>query len=90
MKGDGPAWASELRKLMRDLGFTPCRANGDVWTRVDVDILELVEMEDSGLPVGERYYEYVLMHVDNLMVDSHIPEQVMHYISKTYRLNKAM
>ena len=57
---------------MRDLGFTPCRADGDAWMRVYVDTQELVSTTDYGLNVGELYYDYVLIYVDNLLVDRRI------------------
>ena len=56
--------------------------------RVDVDKSELGATTDYGLPVDEQYYKYVLIHVDNLMVESHISEQVMHAIIKTCCLKK--
>ena len=45
-------------------------------------------MTNYGLPVGEHYYEYVLIHVDNLMIVIPRSEQVMQDISKTYQLKK--
>ena len=53
MKGSGSAWVSSLRKNMIDLGFTPCRDDGDVWMRVSVDTSELVSTTHYGLPVSE-------------------------------------
>ena len=73
---------------MRDLVFTPCRAVADSCTRVDVYTLGLVATSNNGIPAGECYYEYVLIHVDELMVDSRREEQVMQEISNTYRLKK--
>ena len=57
MKGSGSAWVSSLRKNMIDLGFTPCRANGDVWIRLYVNTLEYGSISDDGLFAGERYYK---------------------------------
>ena len=37
LKGYGYEWASELRQLIIDLGFTQCRSDRDVWMRVAVD-----------------------------------------------------
>ena len=31
LKGAGNAWAAAIRQCMRNLGFTPCIADGDVW-----------------------------------------------------------
>ena len=54
----------------------------------DVDTSELGETTNDELPAGGRYYEYVLIHVDELMVDSRREEQVMQEISNIYRLKK--
>ena len=43
MMGYGSAWTLELRQLMMDLEFTPCRADGYVWMRIAVDTLDLGE-----------------------------------------------
>ena len=88
MKGDGSAWPSELIKLMRDLGFTMCRAGGDVWMVVAADTSYIGSTTDDGMPAGKLYYGYVFIHVDNLIVARLILEQVMQSIIKTYRLNK--
>ena len=56
MMGYGSTWTLELRQLMMDLEFTPCRADGYVWMRIAVDTLDLGETTDSGLPKGQRYY----------------------------------
>ena len=56
--------------------------------RVAVDTLELGATTDDVLPSGEFYYEYVLIHVENLMVDIRIAEKVIQAIIKTYIQNK--
>ena len=88
IKGDWNAWASALRQLMRDLWFTLCISNWDVWTRVAVDSSELEGTSDDELPAGESYYEYVLIHVDALMVAIPRTEHVMQVISMPYWLKK--
>ena len=55
---------------MRDLGFTLCRAYGNVWMRVAVNTSDLGATADDGMPAGESYYEYLLLNVDRIMVDS--------------------
>ena len=52
LKGSGSAWELVLIQLIRDLGFTPCRSDGDVWTRKAVDTSNLRAITDVGLPVG--------------------------------------
>ena len=53
LKGDGPAWASELRQLMRDTVSTPCRAERYVWTRKFVYTSNIGAMTNDGLSEGE-------------------------------------
>ena len=73
---------------MRDLGFTPCRDDGDVWMRVAVYTLEIGSMTDNGIPTCASYYEYILICTGDLMVDIRISEQMIQAIRKKYRLNK--
>ena len=44
-KGAGSAWAAAIRQEMRDLGFTPCLADTDVWMRTAVDTSRLETSE---------------------------------------------
>ena len=52
LKGFGSAWASVLRKLMRDLGITPCRANRYVWMRKEVNTSNIGATTDDGFNSG--------------------------------------
>ena len=61
---------------MRDLGITLCRAGVDLWMIVDVDKLELRAMTGDELSAGERYYDYILTHVNDLVLAIHRTEQV--------------
>ena len=54
----------------------------------DVDTSELGETTNDELPAGGRYYEYVLIHVDNLMVDIRREEHAMKAIIKIHQLKK--
>ena len=45
LKGAGSAWAAAIRQVMRDLGFTPCLADADVWMRAAVDTSRLETSE---------------------------------------------
>ena len=56
---------------MRDLSFTPCRADGDMFMIVDFDTLELGAMTNYGIPAGEICYEHFLVNVEDIMVSSH-------------------
>jgi hypothetical protein len=54
----------------RDLGFTSCKADPDVWMRP-------AEKKD-----GFQYYEYVLVYVDDVFVYSPDPMGVIKYLTK--------
>ena len=56
--------------------------------RVYVDKLKLGATDDDGMPLDESYYEYFLIHMENLMVDIPRAEWVIQDIIKTYQLNK--
>ena len=73
---------------MRDLGFNPCRAYDDVWMRKSDDTSNLVAITEYGLPSGEWYYEYILIHVNDFMVASQQFNQVIQAISKNHKLKK--
>ena len=52
LKGVVLAWSSALIELMRDLGFSPFRADGDVWMRKSVETSNLGVMAEYGSPDG--------------------------------------
>ena len=39
-------------------------------------------------PNGDKYWAYVLFYVDNLLVVSHKPQEVMDFLSKRYTLKE--
>ena len=83
LKGVVSEWASALRRLMRYLGFTACGAYRDVYIIVAVYTLDFGSIINDGLPTGERYYEYILIYLDKLMVDIRRGKQVVQAISNT-------
>eukprot|EP00957_Ditylum_brightwellii_P012624 954175-Ditylum_brightwellii.AAC.1 len=58
---------------MYDLGFKSCKADPDL-------LIEPGVKND-----GTKYWEYVLIHVDNILCMSYAPGVVMECISKLYR-----
>ena len=53
---EGSTWESALRRLLRDLVFTPYRADGDFCMRLAVDTSDLVAMKNAGLSICGNYY----------------------------------
>ena len=93
LKSAGAAWAAALRQVMRDLGFFPCRADGDVWMRASVDTTfggerSLGATNDQGQPDGHWYYEYVLIHTDDILSISKHPGKIMEAIGSVYKLKE--
>jgi Reverse transcriptase (RNA-dependent DNA polymerase) len=74
LKTSGAAWRAMLAGTMADMGFVSTRADPDVWIRPNVK-------KD-----GDRYYEKVLIYVDDILCVSHDPRSVMEVLRKTYRL----
>ena len=82
-----------MRQVMRDLGFFPCKADRDVWMRAAIDTSFDGERDEgatspSGAPIGTRYYEYVLIHTDDIMAISKQPDAIMEAIGSVYKLKE--
>jgi hypothetical protein len=72
LKTSGAAFRSLLAEQLDNIGYTASRGDPDVWMR---PILK-----------GDRkYYEYVLVYVDDLLVVSFNPQQTMDQLSQTFR-----
>ena len=76
MKSSGAAWRAHLAQTMKDLGFDPSKADPDVW------------MRPATKPDGFQYYEYVLIHTDDLLVVSHRADVIMKSFTDFYTLKE--
>jgi len=76
LKSSGAAWHKHLAQTMNDLNFTPCRGDPDMWMRA------------ATKPDGFKYYEYVLIYVDDILVISHLPSAIMNVLSLHYKLKE--
>jgi hypothetical protein len=65
-----------MASTLQSLGFKGCLADPDVWLR------------PACKPDGTKYYEYVLIYVDDILVVLHDPEKVMDMLSEHYTLKK--
>ena len=61
---------------MMDIGFIPCVADPDVWMRA------------ATKENGDKYYEYVLIYVDDILVCSMKPELVKETLTHIYRFKE--
>ena len=55
LKSSGAAFREKLTGLLNDIGYTPFKANPDVWMTLEIR------------PYGTEYYEYVLCYVDDVL-----------------------
>jgi len=76
LKSSGARWRDHMASTLREGGFTSCKADPDVWMRPKVK------------PNGDKYWEYVLCYVDDILCISHEPQVVMDYLASRYTLKK--
>jgi len=74
LKSSGAAWRAHLANTLHQLGYNSCLAYPDVWFRP-------AKKQD-----GFKYYEYVLVYVDDLLVLSHQGEKTMKALQDFHRL----
>jgi hypothetical protein len=72
LKSSGFAWRSHLAETLRGYDFTMCYADNDVWMRP-------AEKAD-----GTKYYEYVLVYTDDILVLSMNPKDILAYLDQHY------
>ena len=71
----GFAWRSLCAQTLREnLGFKPCRADNDVWMRPAIK------------PNGDKYYEYIFVYTDDIMVISHKPKPILDKLNLSFLL----
>ena len=64
-------WSLQLGDTLRTFGFSPSRADPDVWIKLSKD---------------KTYYEYIASHVDDIIVVSKEPERYIDMFKKIYPL----
>jgi len=64
LKSSGAAWRAHFAKTLEDLGFKNCYSDPDVWRRPAVK-------QD-----GTKYYEYILVYVDDQLMISENPKAI--------------
>ena len=71
-KSAGADFRNHLRDCMEVLGYQSCQADADLWMRKAVK------------GTGERYYEYVLLYVDDCLCISEHPKEAIEKIDKYF------
>jgi hypothetical protein len=74
LKSSGAAWHAQFAGTLSDLGFTSSFADPDVW------------MRPATKANGFKYYEYIFVYVDDLLVLSENPRLILNGISHIYRM----
>jgi hypothetical protein len=70
LKSSGAAWHAHLSEALRDLGFTPSKADPDMW------------MREAARDDGSKYYEYIIAYVDDLIIVSAHPKIILTALEK--------
>ena len=76
LKSLGAAWRSMLRETILDIEFLDTVADHDVYRRLAVK------------PNGDKYYEYLCVYADDLLVASHRAQEILNAFGKIYRLKE--
>ena len=75
LKSSGGSFSRHISDCMRNLGYTPCKANPDLWFKPEV-------RPDDGF----RYYAYVLLYVDDCLSIHHDAETSLHQLDKFFQM----
>jgi hypothetical protein len=70
LKSAGAAFRAHLASFMRQMGYSSCKADPDLW-------LKAVTRPDDNI----RYYAYILCYVDDILCIHHDPMSVMNEIN---------
>ncbi len=70
LKSAGAAFRAHLASFMRQMGYTSCKANPDLWLKAET-------RPDDNF----RYYAYILCYVDDILCIHHEPMSVMNEIN---------
>ena len=76
LKSSGARWRDHMAATLREAGFMSCKGDPDVWMRPQVK------------PNGDKYWEYCLVYVDDVLCVSHAPQLVMDYLASKYTLKE--
>jgi hypothetical protein len=76
LKSSGAAFQAHLVETLYDLNYKPTKADPDLWIRPAVK------------PDGFKYYEMLLVYVDNVLCISHDSEATMKGIQGTFKLKE--
>jgi hypothetical protein len=76
LKSSGAAWAAMLSQTLSELGYSPSRADRNVW------------LKRASKPDGFEYYEMILVYVDDILHISHDTKPAINALMKLYLIRK--
>ena len=76
LKSSGASWHATLAQLLRDMGFEDTKADPDVWRR------------SATKENGDKYYELVLIYVDDILAISENPKPILTEISNSFPIKE--
>ena len=74
LKTSAKAWSEFFGKSLKEMGYTSCVADPDVW------------MNNQTNKEGYKYWAYMLVYVDNCLLVYHDPGPVMEELKSQYSL----
>lgn len=75
LKSSGASWRAMFNSTITEMGFMPTVADPDAYRR------------QNAKPDGFKYYEYILVYVDDVLIISHSPQVHLARIQSSYELN---
>ena len=69
LKSSGSRWHQRFSDCLRDMGFSPCKAEPDIW----------LKKTDDG-----KKYQYVAVYVDDLAIAMENPQELIDQLTNTY------
>ena len=76
-KSSGAAWRAKLAETLEtQMKFKPCLADPDVWRKPNVK------------PSGEKYYTYIFVYTDDILVMDINPRKYMSQLQESYPVRK--
>ena len=97
LKSSGLRWHERFADVLRDMGFSPCVAEPDIWMRaMDSEgnvIKNTVKMRDTRSFTYDKpvrledgsYYEYIAVYTDDLTIASKDPEAITSTLTEKYK-----
>ena len=71
LKSSGKRWAETLHDILKDMDFTPSRADQCIWLKKNIKL---------------NLYEYIAVYVDDLCIAAQDPKEIINILKSKYKL----